>query len=138
MPYRYHGRASVDPENPATWAVCDRCGMLYCLHDLTWQHDWRGNAMANLRLLVCSRCLDAPSPWYRSLVLPPDPSPIINVRSNLYAIDEVETSVIYLADGSIWVAGDLSTIIEENVMNELVLHDFSSVVTSDNSNVVTV
>ena len=106
MAYRYHSRASVDPENPSTWAACDRCGMLYCLRDLTWQYDWRGNAMANLHLLVCSRCLDNPSPWYRSLVLPPDPSPIINARPNLYPIDESISGSIDLSDGSTLISAD--------------------------------
>ena len=137
MAYRYHGRASVDPENPATWAACDRCGTLYCLHDLTWQHDWRGNTMANLRLLVCSRCLDTPSPWYRSLVLPPDPSPIINTRPSLYAIDEDGIDLIYLGDGSILVASDQSVIVSPPLVN-IVSSDSFYIVSSDKANVVTI
>ena len=94
MAYRYHGRATVNPDAPSAWATCDRCGLNYNLRALNWQYDWRGATLQNLRLLVCGRCLDEPSPWLRSVVLPPDPAPIFNARPEPYAIDE--------ASGPLW------------------------------------
>jgi hypothetical protein len=91
--WRPHGRATVDPNNPSNWATCDRCGFNYNQRDLQWQHDWRGNTMQNLHLLVCSRCLDTPSLWYRSIILPPDPTPIMNARPEAYTVDETDWRV---------------------------------------------
>jgi len=90
MGLRPHGRAYVDPANPRAWGTCDRCGFNYNLASLNWQYDWRGATLQNLRLLVCDTCLDEPSPWFRSIVLPPDPSPIINARPEPYTIDETD------------------------------------------------
>lgn len=88
MGLRPHGRARVDPANPRAWATCDRCGFNYNLGALNWQYDWRGASLQNLHLLVCDTCLDKPSPWFRSIVLPPDPPPLINARPEPYLIDE--------------------------------------------------
>lgn len=44
--------------------------------DLTWQHDWRGNTIQNIRLLVCRECLDVPQNQLQSIVLSPDPLPV--------------------------------------------------------------
>jgi hypothetical protein len=93
MAYRYHGRAFVDPSRPATWATCDRCGFNYNLKNLSWQYDWRGESLINLSLLVCDRCLDAPSPWFRAITLPPDPTPIFNSRPEQYLVDETDWRV---------------------------------------------
>ena len=88
MGLRPHGHARVDADNPRAWATCDRCGFNYNLMALNWQYDWRGAALGNLHLLVCDKCLDEPSPWLRTIVLPPDPPPLINARPEPYAIDE--------------------------------------------------
>jgi hypothetical protein len=88
MAYRPHARASVDVEAPRSWATCDRCGLLYNLANLNWQYDWRGQSLVNLNLLVCDRCLDIPSPWYRAIAFPPDPAPIVNARAEPYTVDE--------------------------------------------------
>jgi hypothetical protein len=94
MAYRYHGRASVDPENPRAWGTCDRTGFNYNLGDLCWQHEWAGNALINKRLLVREQSLDNPSPWLRTIVLPPDPPPIINARPEPYTVDETDWRVV--------------------------------------------
>lgn len=88
MAHRPHARALVNTDAPRAWGTCDRCGLLYNLSALTWQYDWRGHAFVNLRLLVCGRCLDEPSPWYRSIALPPDPAPVANARPEPYTVDE--------------------------------------------------
>jgi hypothetical protein len=88
MSYRYHGRAGVDTDNPRAWATCDRCGFLYNLYMLNWQWQWQGVNMINLRWLVCETCLDKPSQFLRSITLPPDPEPLLNVRPDPNEIDE--------------------------------------------------
>lgn len=48
--------------------------------------------MQNLRILVCkgNNCLDTPQEQLRTIVLPPDPEPIINARPELYAEDSTD------------------------------------------------
>jgi hypothetical protein len=88
---RPHGRrALVDPENPRAFGVCDRCGQWVNHVDLQWQWDWRGNGLANLRLLVCEICLDVPQPQLKPRVIGPDPLPIINARPETFFIDETD------------------------------------------------
>lgn len=82
------GRAKVSSSNPMALAVCDRCGIWHNFVDLSWQFDWRGPMLQNLRLLVCRRCKDIPQEQLRSIVLPPDPQPIINARPEFFQNDE--------------------------------------------------
>ena len=93
MAWRYHGHASVDPDAPRAFATCDRCGFLYQLASLHFQHQWCGPKIQNLRLLVCDDCLDIPAPFLRALILAPDPDPIFNVRPEQYSIDETDYRV---------------------------------------------
>lgn len=75
------GRARTNPSNPQAHAICDRCGFRYNHVDLRWQYDWRGASLANLRLLVCPSCYDKAQNQLRSIVLPADPVPIANPRT---------------------------------------------------------
>jgi hypothetical protein len=76
-----NGYARVDPSSPIAFACCDRCGFRYNRTDLTWQLDWRGNSLQNLRILVCRRtCLDIPNDQLRSFSPPADPLPVHNPR----------------------------------------------------------
>jgi len=116
MAWRPHSRASVDPENPACWGTCDRCGLLYNLNRLHFQHQWSGSKLLNLRLLVCDRCLDIPAAFLRTLVLPPDPPPIFNARPEPYSIDEASPPFLFPAgiawdddNGISWDDGNLLT-----------------------------
>lgn len=88
MAYRPHGKARVDPEQPISFAICDRCGSLFNRTDLSFQHQWQGTNLHNKRILVCESCLDRPSLFLRAVVVPADPQPIFNVRAELYTIDE--------------------------------------------------
>lgn len=90
MSWRFHGRAQVDPDSPRAFAICDRCGFLYNHQDLRWQFEWVGPQLQNLRLLVCETCLDQPQEQLRTIILPPDPLPILNARPEFYAIDEID------------------------------------------------
>ena len=93
MPWRPHGRASVNPENPQAWAICDRCGFNTNHYKLQWQYQWAGMKLVNLRLLVCDECHDTPAEFLRAIILPADPPPLYNVRPEPYSIDETDFRV---------------------------------------------
>ena len=74
------GRARTSPSNPQAHAICDRCGFRYNHSSLSWQFDWRGASLQNIRLLVCNSCMDTPQNQLRAIVVPADPTPIQNPR----------------------------------------------------------
>lgn len=81
MSYASHaGRARTSASSPNAHAICDRCGFRYNFTDLQWQYDWRGASIMNIRVLVCRTCLDTPQEQLRAIVVPADPTPIINAR----------------------------------------------------------
>lgn len=55
---------------------------------MAWQREWTGPRLYNKRFLVHKDELDKPQEQFRSLVLPPDPIPIMNARPEPYAMDE--------------------------------------------------
>ena len=74
------GRARTSATNPQAHAICDRCGFRYNHVDLKWQFDWRGVALQNIRMLVCNSCYDTPQEQLRAIIIPADPTPIMNAR----------------------------------------------------------
>ena len=91
---RPHGSASINANSPRTLAVCDRCGFLYNHGDLSWQFQWRGTKLQNIRQLVCQSCNDKPQEQLRVIVLPPDPVPIMNARPENYVDADNPLSVV--------------------------------------------
>lgn len=85
---RAHGRAKVSTRNPEAFAICDNCGFMYNHSDLRWQMDWAGNKLINKRQLVCRRCNDIPQTQLRAIILPADPVPVMNPRTNNWAAAE--------------------------------------------------
>lgn len=86
---RPHGRrASVNPGNPEAFAVCDRCGFWYNRSALQWQYQWSGTHIYSLGILVCDICYDTPFEQLRTIILPPDPPPVINARPPNYTFEE--------------------------------------------------
>jgi hypothetical protein len=81
---RPHGRARVSSRNPQAFGICDRCGFLYNHSRLTWQFDWAGASLINKRILVCDTCNDTPQQQLRAIVVPADPTPILNPRVQDY------------------------------------------------------
>jgi len=74
---RPHGNAQISARAPRALGVCQRCGALYNLDVLQWQHDWQqGPRLKNLRIKVCPSCYDVPQENCRTIVLPPDPVPV--------------------------------------------------------------
>jgi hypothetical protein len=74
------GHARLDPQRPAAFANCERCGFLYNHRDLKWQTEWLGTQVRSLGWLVCPTCWDVPNPTLRAIRLPADPVPILNPR----------------------------------------------------------
>jgi hypothetical protein len=93
------GRARTSAKNPRAFGVCDRCGIWYNFNTLKWQYDWRGTSLQNLRFLVCDRCYDLPQEQLRSIVVPPDPTPIMNARVEAFQADE--TDYLTVGQGSV-------------------------------------
>ena len=91
---RAHGRASVSSSNPRAFGICDRCGFLYNHHKLQWQYDYRGAALVNIRLLVCDSCVDVAQNQLRNIVIPADPTPIMNARIQDYVAAETDNRTI--------------------------------------------
>lgn len=87
---RPFGRAEVNPTSPRGVGSCDRCGFLYQLHRLQYQYQWAGTDLINLRLRVCPTCMDTPSEFLRTVIIPPDPLPLIDPRPEPYVLDEVD------------------------------------------------
>jgi len=96
---RPHGRAKVSTKNPQAFGICDRCGLLYNHTDLRWQFDWAGATIINKRILVCRICEDTPQEQLRAIVLPADPVPIMNPRTEAYA--DAETDFMSTNPGAI-------------------------------------
>ena len=78
------GRAAVSQTRPEAHGICDRCQFRFLHRDLSWQMQWRGTQLQNIRLLVCDSCKDKPNEQLRTIVLPPDPIPIMNARPENY------------------------------------------------------
>lgn len=102
MAWHPSGRARVSARRPEALAVCDRCGLTYNLVDLKWQFQWQGIELQNLRILVCDDCLDRPQIQLRTIILPPDPIPVLNPRPEPYQ-SEVPSNFIKLDASAIFV-----------------------------------
>jgi hypothetical protein len=81
---RPHGNARADRRKPRAWGICDRCGFLYNKSDLDWQYEWAGARTSNTNMLVCDKCMDDLQEQNRVIVLPADPTPIVNPRPENY------------------------------------------------------
>ena len=89
--------ARVDTQNPTAWAQCDRCGFWYTRDKLGWQYEWGGMELYNTGVLLClegNKCYDTPNEQLRTIILPPDPPPIVNARVPNFDYEE-QTVIIY-------------------------------------------
>ena len=87
--YNRYGKASVNPEKPRAFGVCDRCSNWTNHHKMRWQFEWNATELFNKRILVCDECYDKPQVQFRQVVIPADPPPIFNVRPENFAYDNV-------------------------------------------------
>ena len=95
---RRHGRAKVDPAFPRAFAQCERCSGWVNHDDLSWQHEWTGTSLMNIRVLVCPKCMDRPQEQFRTIILPPDPPPIMNARPPNFAYEEYTVRIAEYSD----------------------------------------
>lgn len=80
------GRGRVNARRPQALGLCDRCQFTFNHRDLRWQFQWQGTKLQNLEILVCHRCLDKPQIQLKTIILPPDPVPILNPRPEFYEV----------------------------------------------------
>lgn len=93
-------RARVNPSSPRAWGTSDRNGFVSNVENMRFQWDWAGTSLVNKRILVSQDELDKPQRQLGTVILPPDPMPVMNARPEPYAIDEVSNE-IYTAENGI-------------------------------------
>ena len=96
-------RARTDASSPRAWATSDRSSFIGNHENLLWQKEWAGTGLINKRLLVYADEYDTPNRQLGTIVLPPDPLPVMNARPENYAIDEQPVSTRYTLDGRVRV-----------------------------------
>lgn len=79
--WRYKARTRPNAYNPRARAVCDRCACEVQHYSLIWEMEYRGNSLMKTGFLVCPRCLDVPYQGRRPIIIPADPVPIQNPRT---------------------------------------------------------
>lgn len=87
MPWRPHSNAVANALNPEAWGQCDRCDQTWLHRQLRWDRQWQGTTLQSRGFLVCPRCWDVPQRQLKTLILPPDPVPIMNARPEHYATE---------------------------------------------------
>lgn len=85
---RPHGSADISATKPRALGICDRCGRRVNHDRLRFQYQWQGPKLQNIRILVCCECYDIPQEQLRTIVLPPDPVPIMNARPEFNVSDD--------------------------------------------------
>jgi hypothetical protein len=106
---RPHGRARISRLSPEAQAVCDRCGFRFAHAALRWQYQWNGPKLQNLRILVCDGCYDTPQEQLRTILIPPDPVPIMNPRPEQFTSDDNPISPIGWDPGNLFRLTGLSS-----------------------------
>lgn len=100
MAWVRYTHASVDSRYPRALGCCDRCGMVYSHHQLSWQFQYSGVKLQNIRLLVCPTCLDIPQEQLRTIIIPPDPIPISNPRPDPHNLELYSSAPPNFASGA--------------------------------------
>jgi hypothetical protein len=85
---RPHPKYASSDVHAGPWATCDDCGFIWNLPRFQNQREWGGFSLINKFTLVCPKCLDVPNEQLRTLILPPDPDPVIFARPEQYSVDE--------------------------------------------------
>jgi hypothetical protein len=117
------GRARTSSTNPQAFGVCDRCGIWTNRINLRNQYEWRGASLKPLYIYVCNDCYDIPQEQLRAIVIPADPVPIVQPRTEPFLADETT----YLSLGN-------STV---DPVTGLPVPSTTTMVTVANSNLVT-
>ena len=94
-------RAATNPTSPEAWGTDDRSGFVGNKNNLRWQYEWAGLKLINKRILVYEDMYDEPQRQLGTIVLPPDPLPVMNARPENYAIDEYPVSTLTNEAGAV-------------------------------------
>ena len=84
----------VNSSGPEAFGICDLCGLRFNHIDLRWNFEWAGQQLWNTRSLRCWRCVDVPNETLRAIVLPADPLPIINARTENFAYEDQTVRIL--------------------------------------------
>lgn len=92
---KHRTQPQFDAKSPHGLAICDGCGFMVQHTELREKKDYRGGTTpVGLSLRVCSSCDDIPQPYYRRLLLKPDPIPLRNPRPDTQdAVTNAQTVV---------------------------------------------
>lgn len=112
---RPHSRFNVSRTNPEARGVCDRCGSHWQRSVLQFQFQWVGPTLRSLGSLVCPRCLDIPQEQLRTILIPPDPEPIRNPRTENYTADDAPISGLGTNIGTMSQWGGLNAAFDSTV-----------------------
>jgi len=115
-PWHPSGHGRVSARRPQALAICDRCSFTFNRVDLKWQYQWAGVKLQNLRLLVCDQCLDRSQPQLKTIIIPPDPLPVLNPRPENYAVT-VPSDIA--TESSTFTGNDLTTEGGDNLVWEI-------------------
>lgn len=78
---KHRTQPKFDAKSPQGLAICDGCGFMVQHAELREKKDYRGGTVpVGLSLYVCGSCDDVPQPYYKRLLLKPDPVPLRNPR----------------------------------------------------------
>lgn len=96
---KYRTQPKFDARDPRAIAICDGCGFLVQHSHLRMKKEYRGGSVpVPTGLMVCASCDDVPQPYFRRLLLRPDPVPVRNPRPDYnptnYILDEDGTQII--------------------------------------------
>ncbi len=86
---RHPRRTETDSGNPQAWGTCDRSGFVAQQRNLRWQYEWSGTQLVNRRFLVAPDMYDEPQRQLGTIIIPPDPLPIMTARPEAYNIEEM-------------------------------------------------
>src|ERR1700689_5205868 len=90
MAWRPHPRrARTNSNSPVAWGTSDRDGFVCNQRDLVNQYQWRGLRLMPTNVLVHPSELDIPQRQLGTIILSPDPLPILNARPEQYPADEI-------------------------------------------------
>jgi hypothetical protein len=82
MSYRPHGKhVIIDEQSPFGLGICDYTGFVFNRKDLIKQMRWSGNAIVCTGFLVGRPYADIPNEQDRPPILPPDPVPLRDPRT---------------------------------------------------------
>lgn len=82
MTYRPKGKhVRIDADSPTALGICDYTGFVHNRHDLVRQMEWRGNAIVWTGFYVGKDYADVPNEQLRPPILPPDPVPTYEPRT---------------------------------------------------------